>query len=67
MTAIKCSVQEGGDLGKRIMAYDTEVFERGSTEIKVSLSVTQSLRTWDAFINSPIAKDIGLSRLHPKN
>jgi hypothetical protein len=66
VAAIKCSVQEGGDLGEKIMAYDTEVLERGSAEIKLSLNVTLSLHDWDNFINSPLVKGIGLSRPHPK-
>jgi hypothetical protein len=49
------------------MAYDTEMFERGSAEIKISLSQTLALHDWDKFINSPLVKGIGLGRLHSEN
>lgn len=66
MGAIKCSVQEGGELGEKIMAYDAEVLERGSAEIKISLNQSLTLHDWDKFITSPLVT-VGLSRLHPKS
>lgn len=64
MAAIKCSVQDG-DLGGKIMAYDTEMLERGSAEIKISLNQTLASHDWDKFINSPVIKGPGLGRLRP--
>ena len=65
VAAIKCSVQEGGDVGEKIIAYDAEVLERGSTEIRISYAQTLSFHDWEKFINSPLIKGIGLNRPRP--
>lgn len=65
VAAIKCTVQEGDDLGEKITAYDAEMLERGSTEIKISLAQTLAMQDWDKFINSVLVKGIGLRRAPP--
>ena len=65
VAAIKRSVQEGGDLGKEIMAYDTEMLARGSAEIKLSLMQTLMIHDWDKFISSPLMKGMGMARQNP--